>query len=111
MSDSAVLVRFKFAGLFAVAMMVSSVSASASNVNSWRTGGTGVAKGARPPVVGQPDTTIRWKTPIQSWGNASPVRLGSQICITEEPVSVTCFDANSGQQTWTATSPPHDYNG
>ena len=98
------LVRFKFARKLAVAMMVSSMSANASNVNGWRTGGTGVAEGAHPPVMGQPDATIRWKTPIQSWGNASPVRLGSQICITEEPVSVTCFDANSGQQSWTATN-------
>jgi len=104
MLDFVVPVHFKHAGAFALTLMASSMQVHASNMNGWRTGGTGVAEGALPPIVGQPDTTIRWKSPIQSWGNASPVRLGSQICITEEPVSVTCFEANTGQQTWTATS-------
>jgi len=78
--------------------------ALAGDTNGWRNGGTGEAMGVSPPIVGQASTTERWKTATNNWGNASPVRLGSIICITEEPVSVTCFDADSGTQRWTANN-------
>ena len=81
-----------------------SSGAHASDTSGWRNGGTGEAIGASPPTVGQAETAVRWKTATKSWGNASPVRLGSLICITEEPVSLSCFDADSGTQRWTATN-------
>ena len=88
--------------LSAVCVAVFIGSASASESSGWRTGGTGVVVGATPPILGAPGTDIRWKTATVNWGNASPVRLGSLICITEEPVSLTCFDADSGKHKWTA---------
>ena len=97
-SKSKMLVRMAFV------LAALSSSALAGDTNGWRNGGTGEALGVNPPIVGQADTTERWKTAANSWGNASPVRLGSLICITEEPVSVTCFDADSGTQRWTATN-------
>jgi len=54
--------------------------------------------------VGQPSTTVRWKTKTKTWANASPIRFGTLICITEEPVALACFDADTGQRRWTATN-------
>jgi len=88
---------------FLVALVLTP-SAFASTMNGWRTGGTGVAKGALPSIVGQPGTAVRWKTKTKSWANASPVRFGSMICITEEPVALACFDADTGQRKWSANN-------
>ncbi len=83
--------------------MVSS-PVSAAEVNGWLTGGTGVVAGATPPIIGDPETSIRWKTATSNWGNASPVRFGSMICITEEPVLLSCYDRDTGQKKWSATN-------
>jgi hypothetical protein len=99
-----VFARCSFLRLFAFFAAAFSGSAAASDLNGWRTGGTGVVAGATPPIIGAPETTVRWKTATGNWGNASPVRFGSLICITEEPVSLSCFDADTGEQKWTGTN-------
>jgi outer membrane protein assembly factor BamB len=99
-----VFARCRSMRLVAALAVVFSGSAAASDLNGWRTGGTGVAAGATPPIIGASETTVRWKTATGNWGNASPVLFGSLICITEEPVSLSCFDADTGEQKWTGTN-------
>ncbi len=75
-----------------------------ADVEGWRHGGSGVAEGAEPPIPGAPDTEIRWKVPTGSWGNASPVSFGDQVCITEEPTTLACYDKDSGTLRWSASN-------
>jgi outer membrane protein assembly factor BamB len=54
--------------------------------------------------LGTAEAEIRWKTSTKSWSNASPIRFGGLICITEEPLTLACFDADTGERTWDATN-------
>ena len=87
-------------------VLVSSLWCGSSVVHArdgvgWHNGGNGFVPDAKPPFVGE-SASVRWKVPTASWGNASPVRFGRQVCITEEPLTLSCFDAESGERTWSA---------
>lgn len=77
---------------------------SAVETNSWRNGGKGTVPGATPPIFSDTEGQIRWKTATKAWANASPVKFGSQICITEEPVTLACFDTDNGLRNWSTTN-------
>jgi outer membrane protein assembly factor BamB len=92
--------------LFAAVLLTAlvTVSARADAPSGWRNDGTGVAQDARPPIPGAQGTGIRWKVKTASWSNSSPVRLGDQICITEEPTTLACYDMDSGERRWAASN-------
>jgi outer membrane protein assembly factor BamB len=76
----------------------------AAETNSWRSGGRGVAAAANPPILSNLEGQTQWKTALPTKGNASPVKFGSQVCITEEPVTIACFDVHEGRPLWSATN-------
>lgn len=91
------------ASLLAAALLAGGPGvASAAEAQGWRNDGTGFAAGAHPPIPGAVGTAVRWKTPTESWGNASPVQFQALICITEEPTTLACFDEDSGERRWSA---------
>ncbi len=90
--------------LAALLLLGSAATAWASESGGWRNGGTGVVEGASPPVPGAEGTSVRWKTATSAWGNASPVRFGDQVCITEEPTTLACYDLDSGELAWSASN-------
>ena len=78
--------------------MLLTTTAVAGDINGWRNGGAGVVDGAQPPIFGGDEAKISWQRPTGTPGNASPVQFGELICITEEPVNLSCFDAATGEQ-------------
>jgi len=64
----------------------------------WRGDGSGVASG----IDLAPQPTPKWIAPLAHPGNASPVRFGPWVCVTEEPASVRCFNARTGALGWSA---------
>ncbi len=66
----------------------------------FRMDGSGVWKGDLPALDSEP----LWRTPLASWGNASPVAFRDMVCVTSEPTSLHCLDATTGGIRWTGTS-------
>lgn len=63
---------------------------------------------ANPPATWTADGPFAWRTALPTWSNASPVRFGTLVCTTEEPVTLTCLDAATGAVRWRAV---HDVVG
>lgn len=77
------------------------VAAIAAPVASYRQGGVGVApEGVLPDTWSDKASTVRWRTPLASWSNASPVVVGPTVCVLAEPVTVTCMNADTGAPLW-----------
>jgi outer membrane protein assembly factor BamB len=70
----------------------------------WHHGGAGHAQRADPPIPGAEGTRVRWQSKTDSPSNASPVAFGDGICITEEPNTLSCFDAEDGRFLWSASN-------
>jgi outer membrane protein assembly factor BamB len=83
-------------------------SPAEAGVTGWRHDGTMRFPEARPPATWSRDTHVRWSAPLPAWGNATPVRLGTQVCVTIEPATLACFDADTGRPTWSATNHVED---
>jgi outer membrane protein assembly factor BamB len=98
--------------LLALLGTIDLTAARPAHAAGWRNSGTGVVEGAAPPIPGADETAVRWKTRTQAWSNASPVAFGDMVCITEEPATLACFDADSGARRWDAESLyPHTLQG
>lgn len=63
--------------------------------SSWRTGGAPLA-GPLPDL----DQAPGWRVPLPRWGNASPLLVKDQVCVTLEPTTLACFDAETGAERW-----------
>jgi len=66
----------------------------------WRTDWTGKYPAANLVPVWGTDKNVVWKTPLTSWGNATPVITGERIFICSEPATLVCVDRNSGEILW-----------
>ena len=65
--------------------------------------GTSTYPNADPPV-GWSEAQERFRAPLPSWGNASPILVGDQVCVTAEPTWLLCFDAVTGEERWRASN-------
>lgn len=68
----------------------------------WRTDGDGRYPDARPPSAWSPTENVVWKTPMESWSNASPVLIDdrSLVVVLNEPDTVLALDAETGEVRW-----------
>lgn len=69
----------------------------------WLGDGTASYPDATPPIRWEP-SQVRFKTPLPTWGNASPVVFHDMVCVTSEPTAVHCVDAMTGEIRWSATN-------
>jgi outer membrane protein assembly factor BamB len=69
----------------------------------WRNGGSAAHPSADPPITWEVGSAT-WTVETPAWGNATPVRLGDQICAQSEPTTVFCLDAKTGAERWRATN-------
>jgi outer membrane protein assembly factor BamB len=70
--------------------------------HAWRDGGDGVVDGASAAAPAR-----RWSAPLGP-GNGSPVVVGELVCATEEPVSLVCVRAATGELAWRRSHPVLD---
>jgi outer membrane protein assembly factor BamB len=75
-----------------------------AGVTGWRHDGSMLFPAATPPAAWSVDRNVRWSTPLPASGNATPVRFGGLICVTIEPVTVSCHDPDTGRAVWTAVN-------
>ena len=75
---------------------------SASRPIGFRGDGTGVYPGASPPTRWSERTgqNIVWKTPMPTWGHASPIVVGEKVFVCAEPHTLVCVDAADGRILW-----------
>lgn len=74
----------------------------------FRHDGTGVFPDARPPAAWSGDDLLRFRVPLAGPSNASPVKWGALVCVTIEPTTVSCNDADTGALRWTGEHPVLD---
>jgi outer membrane protein assembly factor BamB len=86
-----------------VVLILTALLAFAGQTHGWRGDGSGRFEGT-PPASFSPTSGAAWSVALPSWGNASPVVFGDQICVTAEPTQVLCFDRRSGAPRWKATN-------
>ena len=82
----------------------SAPSAAAAEAVGWRTDGSGEYLDADPPVRWSVAENVVWKTPLPSWSNATPVRVGERIFICSEPNVLLCLNAATGEIQWRRAS-------
>lgn len=68
---------------------------AAPPVVGFRHGGDGAVDEGLPPL-----DQVRWRTPMPSWSNATPVVVGNRVCVTAEPLTVLCVDTATGRVLW-----------
>jgi formylglycine-generating enzyme required for sulfatase activity/outer membrane protein assembly factor BamB len=66
----------------------------------WRGDGTGVYSDVRPPLHWSPSENVAWKTPLPSWGNATPVIAGDRLFVTAEPDWLLAIRISDGHILW-----------
>ncbi len=90
------------AGVFAIAVsaLLTAPVDAAAGPSGWRGRGDGRFDDATPPLTWTPDQGVLWSTPLDSWGNASPVVVGSVVFVTSEPTSLVALDAGTGKVLW-----------
>jgi outer membrane protein assembly factor BamB len=72
----------------------------------WRRDGTGDWPEV---VVPRPlEQHLVWSVKTSTWGNASPLVVRDQVCITEEPTTLRCLALADGAARWSATSDYRD---
>ena len=54
-------------------------------------------------------TNIKWKVPMPSYTNASPVIVGDKVFTTVEPHWLYCLDKNTGEVLWKQASSYVDF--
>ena len=78
--------------------------------------GSGIFPNDKPPTDFDETTgrNVRWKVPLANWGYSAPVPVGNRVLFLADadarfiwPV-LYCFDADSGQQVWSAEVNPLD---
>lgn len=85
-------------GIVASALTIS----SGAEIVGWRMDGDGKYPDAQPPETWSPDENIRWKTPMPSWSNASPVLLQdkSLLFVLSEPDQLVAVRTETGKIAW-----------
>lgn len=83
-----------------VALLLLSTPVPAADVASFRAAGTASGPDATPQLAG----AARWRTPLPSWSNASPIVVGDRVCALSEPTTVLCVDAATVEVLWPADS-------
>ena len=88
--------------IFCIAAAFSSiaVAVAAAPVVGWRTDGTGKYPTARPITTWSPTQNIAWKTPMPSWGNSTPVIVGTRMFLCAEPATLICLNTTDGKILW-----------
>jgi outer membrane protein assembly factor BamB len=68
----------------------------------WRHDGSGLYPSAEAPPAWSLKLThnIRWRTPLSSWANSSPVVVGQQVFLTVEPSTLLAISTRNGQLLW-----------
>jgi len=66
----------------------------------WRGDGTGLFDDKNAPIQWSDNLNIVWKTPTQTWSNASPIVVGDKVFVCEEPVTVVALDRKTGKVLW-----------
>lgn len=71
----------------------------------WRGDGTGRYQASDPPTTWSAAQGTLWRTPMPTWGNASPVVVGDRVFVQAEPTTLLCVRASDGKLLWTRDSP------
>jgi outer membrane protein assembly factor BamB len=71
----------------------------------WRMDGTGRYPASDPPTRWSAGQGTLWRTPMPTWGNASPVVVGDRVFVQAEPTTLLCLRASDGKLLWTRDSP------
>ncbi|MEZ4267683.1 MAG: PQQ-binding-like beta-propeller repeat protein [Myxococcota bacterium] len=66
----------------------------------WRLDGTGRYPATDPPTTWSAGRNVVWRTPLPTWGNASPVVVGDRVFVAAEPSSLLCLRASDGKLLW-----------
>jgi outer membrane protein assembly factor BamB len=75
--------------------------AARAGVHGWRDDGTNVNPTS--PTVHSIAGGLAWSIRTKTWGNASPVPVGSdRLCFTVEPTTLQCVSVASGATLWQA---------
>jgi outer membrane protein assembly factor BamB len=82
-------------------------AAGATNVG-WRYDGSGRYPASAPPTRWSKTDGVLWRTPLPTWGNASPVVVGDRVFVQAEPASLLCLRASDGALLWTRDNPALD---
>ena len=69
-------------------------------VAGWRNDGSGIYPDADIPTEWSEDKNIIWKTPLDSWSNASPILVGDRVFVCSEPTTLVCVDTKDGSILW-----------
>src|SRR5262245_39300276 len=70
--------------------------------------GNGISRETRAPLHWGPDQNVRWKMPLPSPGNSSPIVTRGRVLITcaedqGRKRHLFCFDRRTGEQQWVRT--------
>ena len=87
-----------------VAVMMSHGIADGEVAVGWRTDGTGLYPGARPPTNWTETEHVIWKAPTEAWSNASPVVIADRVFVLGERSTLLCLDVGTGRVMWQASN-------
>lgn len=68
--------------------------------SGWRGDGSGHFPKTEPPRTWGPTEHVAWKTPMPSWGNASPSLAGDRLFVTAEPTTLIAVSTRDGAILW-----------
>lgn len=85
--------------LTAMALGLFAVPAAAAPLG-WRGDGTNRYPAAQPPLTWSTTENVRWSAELPAPGNASPLVVKGRVCVTAEPTTILCADADTGQLRW-----------
>jgi outer membrane protein assembly factor BamB len=75
------------------------------SVVGWRTDGTGQYPSADPVTTWSQTANVIWSTPLDNWGNASPVIVGDRLFVTAEETDLVCLNKADGKILWRRSNP------
>ena len=52
----------------------------------------------------RPEHNVRWITPLENWGNSSPVVFGDHVYVSVEPTTVVALDRATSKILWERTN-------
>ena len=96
--------RVRFLGVVCVLVVFSSSAAGGFPVG-WRADGTGRYADADPPTEWSADKNVVWKTPLASFGNATPVIVGERLFVCREIDTLVCLNLADGKVLWERANP------